>query len=73
MIQNQLEGTLIVGADRFPFIQEELGSAVQLIKKYTSEDGRACIQFQFKLVNALELLSLFHAGVACGCKEMQIN
>ena len=70
MQTNQLEGTLIVSSDRFPFIQQELGSAVEVVKEYTSEDGRACIQFYFKLVNALEVLSLFHAGVSCGCKEM---
>lgn len=70
MQNNQLEGFLIVGADRFPFIQEELGSTVELIKEFINENGRPCVQFHFKLTHALDALNLFHAGVKCGCKEM---
>jgi len=69
MKKNQLEGFLIVSADRFPFIKEELGDKVEILKEYES-DGKELIQFYVKVDSTLDLLSLFHAGVSCGCKEM---
>jgi len=69
MKTNQLEGFLIVSADRFPFIKEELGDKVEILKEYESE-GKELIQFHIKIDDTLDLLSLFHAGVSCGCKEM---
>ena len=69
MKTNQLEGTLIVSADRFPFIKEELGDKVEILKEYES-DGKELIQFYVKVDSTLDLLFFFHAGVSCGCREM---
>jgi hypothetical protein len=71
MKTNQLEGALIVSADRFPFIQEELGDKVGILKEYES-DGRELVEFYIRVDRPLDLLSLFHAGVSCGCKEILI-
>lgn len=71
MTKNQLEGTLILSADRFPFIQAELGDKVEILKEYES-DGRNLIQVYIKVDSVFDILCTFHAGVSCGCKEMAI-
>jgi hypothetical protein len=69
MQTNQLQGTLTVSTDRFPFIKEELGDKVEILKEY-EVDGREYTQFYVKVDSILDLLFFFHAGVSCGCKEM---
>lgn len=71
MTKNLLEGFLSVSADRFPFIKEELGDKVEILKEY-ERDGKEYVQFHVKVDSTLDLLFFFHAGVSCGCKEMAI-
>lgn len=67
-----MKGKLSVTADRFQFIKEELGDKVEILQEY-ERDGTHFIQFSLVVDDVLDILFFFHAGVNCGCAEMQIN
>ena len=57
---------LFITKDRVPFIVDELGTDRVTVSEYNAEQDMV----SFELVNALDVLYMFHAGFRCGSQRM---